>query len=134
MRGLMPDGLRGFRLKPSLETPFQATQCRWYVDLIIPPLFGATVMLLSDAIAADLYTLEVVLQGLVQQRFDGLFEITLVAFHRQNIGAALTDNLYGDGFFSAHCMTTDNRVFHIHQIEQQRNRGDLVGLFRLVST
>jgi hypothetical protein len=89
---------------------------------------------LIRVIAADLYTLEVVLQSLVQQCFDVSFEVALIAFHRQNIVAALTDNRCRDGFLSTHCVNTNNRIFHIHQIEQQRNRGDLAGLFRLVST
>jgi hypothetical protein len=69
------------------------------------------------------------LLGHREELLDRLLEVALVAFEPQHIVAALGDNLLGDGALAAHGIDGHETPLEIKQLQQLRDRRDLVGLF-----
>lgn len=64
--------------------------------------------------AADLYPCEIVFQVIVEERFDGAFQVPLIAFHGQNVIALSSHDLLGDLLLTPHRVDRDNRPFYVN--------------------
>jgi hypothetical protein len=67
---------------------------------------------------------------LVDQQFNVIAQGPLIAFQSEDIIGLLLDDLARDGALAAHRVNGDDRAFDRQEVEQLRDRDNLVGFFR----
>ena len=93
------------------------------------PSFDATIIGVDRLCPADLRIDEVSCLRLVEQRFNIFAQRSLIAFQPKNIIGLLLDDLSRDGALTTHRIDGDDRPLDRQQVQQFRDRDDLIGFF-----
>ena len=123
--GAFDDG-DGFQTGPVVPFP----QPFHIVDDGRHPGFDPAIVSVYGFRAADLGVREIARLLLRYQQFDVIAQRPLVTFQPEDIVGFLLDDLPCDGALAAHRVDCDDRAFDRQQVQQLRDRDDLVGFVR----
>ena len=94
------------------------------------PGLDAAVVAIDRSILSDFGVGEPVGFLLGGEQFDVIAQSALIAFEGQDVIGFLVDHLLRDVALAPHSVDGDDGSLDRHHVEQFRDRGDLVGLFR----
>ena len=109
---------------------FGAHEIAWHLGEIVSPFVESAVPVVARLVMAIAQVFEVAVDLLAEERGDGVFERRLIVFGGHDKVAAAVDDLFADVLLTAHGVDRDEGVRKLDLLEQERNGGDFVGLFR----